>query len=165
MGPKEGGGEALMHSCPLRFICDEQLGRLAKWLRLEGFDTLYECPMEDQRLLSLAQAENRYILTRDRKLSAKTLWDAIVVIENTECPKQLRELKKKISLPKAKPFSRCLICNQLIHTVSKDTIKDLVPDEVYRTYEEFYTCPVCKKVYWKGSHVAASKARLRLLKL
>lgn len=165
MGEKKGGGEALMRSENLRFICDEQLGRLAKWLRLQGFDTLYECPMEDQRLLALAQAENRFILTRDRKLSAKTLWDALAVIENTEYPKQLCELNKKVHLPKAKLFSRCLVCNKTILSVSKDTIKGRVPDEVYRHYEEFYTCPVCKKVYWQGSHVAASKKRLRLLKL
>lgn len=154
-----------MHSGPLRFICDEQLGRLAKWLRLQGFDTLYECPVEDQRLLALAQVENRFILTRDRKLSTKTLWSDLVVIENTEYPKQLLELKKKVHLPKAKPFSRCLVCNETIVSVSKDTIKSRVPDEVYKSYDEFYTCPVCKKVYWQGSHVAASKKRLRLLKL
>ena len=149
----------------LRFICDEQLGRLAKWLRLEGFDTRYECPIDDQRLFLLARNEDRFILTRDRKLSAKTLWDAILVIENTDYSKQLRELKGKMKLPKIKPFTRCLSCNELIASVSKAVIKDRVPAEVCRTYKDFYTCPTCKKVYWQGSHVAASKARLRRLKL
>ena len=81
----------------MRFICDEQLGRLAKWLRIQGFDTLFQCPISDKELIQKAQSENRVILTRDRQLPAKTLWK-VVVIETAQYGDQLKELKKKLKL-------------------------------------------------------------------
>ena len=146
-----------------RFICDEQLGKLAKWLRLEGFDALYECPIDDKKLIFLAQSEQRILLTRDRHLSAKTLWNNIVLIDKTNYADQLRELKQKVKLTKPKPFTRCLDCNLLTVTAAKASVEGRVPKQVYETYQEFYTCLGCRKVFWQGSHVVASRARLRLL--
>ncbi len=145
----------------LRFICDEQLGRLAKWLRLQGFDTLYECPIADSRLIQLAQSEARMILTRDRHLSAKTLWESILLIEATHYGDQLRELREKARLPKTAPFSRCLDCNFEIKSVSKAEVRGKVPEEVYELYGEFYHCPKCRKIFWQGTHVKNSKIRLQ----
>ena len=145
----------------LRFICDEQLGRLAKWLRLQGFDTLFECPIPDSKLIRLAQSEGRILLTRDRDLSAKTLWEAVVPIEATDYTQQLKELRKKLKLPRGRLFSRCLECNELIQPISKAEVQNRVPEEVFRFYKEFYTCPRCKKVFWRGTHVRNSEARLR----
>lgn len=151
---------ANLPSSKLRFICDEQLGRLAKWLRLQGFDTLFECPVEDSKLIRLAQTESRVLLTRDHHLPAKTLWEAVVVLEKSHYADQLGELKKKIKLPEGNPFSRCLECNEPIQSIEKSQVKKQVPQQVYETYENFYTCPYCQKIYWQGSHVQASKARL-----
>jgi len=147
-----------------RFICDEQLGRLAKWLRLQGYDTLYECPVSDARLIQLAQSKERILLTRDRHLPAKTIWPSVVIIEKTNYLEQLRELRKKIKLPRANPFSRCLDCNEEIQEIARINVKNRTPDEVYRTYQDFYTCPGCQKIFWQGSHVRASWARLQRIR-
>lgn len=144
-----------------RFICDEQLGRLAKWLRLQGFDALFECPISDSKLISLAQSGGRILLTRDRNLSRKTLWEAVVLIEETNYTKQLQELRKKVKLPPGRLFSRCLKCNQPIQLIPKPQVKTQVPEEVYGSYNEFYTCPSCRKIFWRGSHVKNSETRLR----
>lgn len=146
---------------PLRFICDEQLGRLAKWLRLQGFDTVFKCPISDAELIHVAQSQERVLLTRDRQLEAKTLWDSVVLIEETHYPKQLNELGRKIRLPKGATFSRCLRCNEPIRAISKGEIKNQVPEEVFHTYDSFYTCPSCHKIFWRGSHVKNTEARLR----
>lgn len=147
-----------------RFICDEQLGRLAKWLRLQGFDTLFECPLEDAKLIRLAQSEGRILLTRDRHLSAKTLFEP-VVIQATHYAEQLRELKKRVKLPRGLLFSRCLDCNQLVRPLPKEKARTRVPVEVYRSYKHFTTCPTCQKIFWRGSHVKMTEARLRRLRL
>ncbi len=147
----------------VRFICDEQLGRLAKWLRLQGFDTRFECPIEDSKLIRLAQSEGRVLLTRDRDLEAKTLWESIVVIEKTSYADQLRELRKKVKLPRGSLFTRCLDCNELIHRLPKGRAEGRVPEEVYKLYREFYACPKCQKIFWRGSHVKNSELRLRRL--
>ncbi|MBI4115815.1 MAG: Mut7-C RNAse domain-containing protein [Candidatus Omnitrophica bacterium] len=146
-----------------RFLCDEQLGRLAKWLRLQGFDTIFQCPISDTELIRRAQLEGRIILTRDKHLADKTLWEAIVLIENKSYKEQLKEVGRKVRLPKSTPFSRCLECNTLIQSIVREEVRGLVPEEVYATYEKFYTCPVCKKIFWQGSHVQNSKKRLRMI--
>ena len=145
----------------IRFICDEQLGRLAKWLRLQGFDTLFECPIPDSKLIGLAQGEGRILLTRDRDLYAKTLWEAVVLIRETNYAKQLGELRGKVKLGSPQPFSRCLECNELIRPLAKVQAKNRIPEEVYRSYNKFYTCPSCEKIFWRGTHVKNSEARLR----
>jgi hypothetical protein len=144
-----------------RFICDEQLGRLAKWLRLQGFDTLFECPIEDSRLIRLAQSEGRVLLTRDHAVEAKTIWDKVLLIEKSGYGEQLRELQKKIRLPRGALFSRCLDCNRLIEPVAKREVQSRVPAPVYAAYSEFYHCPDCEKIFWRGSHVRNSEERLR----
>ena len=144
-----------------RFACDEQLGRLAKWLRLQGFDTLFECPADDSQLIRQAQSEGRVLLTRDRNLEAKTLWPHVIVIEATNYGKQLHELQKKVRLPKGKAFTRCLDCNVRIEPISKEKVEGKVPEEVYKSYSAFYTCPGCRKIFWRGSHVKHSALRLR----
>ena len=148
----------------LRFICDEQLGRLAKWLRLQGFDTLFECPIPDSRLIQLAQNEKRVLLTRDQHIAAKTLWEKVVWIQQTLYGRQLRELNEKLHLPPGKIFTRCLECNVLIENVSKKGIEGQVPDTVYEQHARFYKCPSCRKIFWRGSHVKASEDRLKKLK-
>lgn len=147
----------------LKFICDEQLGRLARWLRLQGFDTRFESPIQDPKLILLAQSEGRILLTRDHHLAAKTLWDAVVVIEEEAYEKQLRELAEKVRLPRAKPFSRCLDCNEAIRPVARSEAVGKVPETVLDSYEKFFGCPGCKKIFWKGTHVKNSEARLRRL--
>ena len=148
----------------IRFICDEQLGRLAKWLRLQGFDTLFECPISDSKLIGLAQGEGRILLTRDRDLYAKTLWEAVVLITETDYAKQLEELRGKVKLRNPQLFSRCLECNELIRFLPKVQARSRVPEEVYRSYKEFYTCASCEKIFWRGTHVKNSEARLRRLR-
>ena len=149
----------------VRFVCDEQLGRLARWLRLQGFDTVYRCPFPDTELLHCAQAEGRILITRDGNLSAKTLFSSIVVIQSTDYQVQLAELRRMVKAGKPRSFSRCLDCNEPIGAVAKEQAKGKVPEEVFKTYQEFYTCPSCRKIFWKGSHVKNSAKRLARLSL
>ncbi len=158
MGP-QASGEVIP-----RFVCDEQLGRLAKWLRLQGFDTIFKCPVENKELIRIAQSEKRFLLTRDSHLPAKTLWEGVVVIEESNYARQMTELRKKIHLPKGKSFSRCLDCNDLIQSVPRAKVEGRVPAEVAQNYDKFYTCPSCSKIFWKGSHVKNSEAALKRLK-
>ena len=149
-----------MKNSPLKFVCDEQLGRLAKWLRLQGFDAVFNCPFPDKELTRLAQSEGRVILTRDRSLYSKTLWEAIVVIEEISYEKQLRELRRKVKLPAIKMFSRCLECNKPVVLIEKQKVESRIPAEIYRNYEKFYTCPSCQKIFWEGTHVKNTQHRL-----
>jgi len=139
------------------------LGRLARWLRLQGYDTLFACPFPDPTLIQLAQSEGRIVLTRDRRLPAKTIWNQVLVLEARDYAKQLVELRKKLRLSRARPFSRCLDCNELIQESRKEEVRGRVPEQVFHSYGRFFTCPKCGKIFWRGSHVKASMERLRRL--
>lgn len=146
-----------------RFTCDEQLGRLARWLRLLGFDALYQCPIDDTTLVKQAITEGRIVLTRDRHLSAKTLWEKVVLIKATDFDRQIAELCRKIPLDRGSPFTRCLDCNELTQPVTGSEVLGRIPSQILETYSNFYSCPNCRKIFWRGTHVKNSLAKLRTL--
>jgi len=154
LGERTPGGEGIV-----KFICDEQLGRLAKWLRIQGCDTVFQCPFPDDRLLRRAHDDKRTLLTRDRSLSSKTLWP-VVFIKAVHFREQIKELRLKVRMPKASLFSRCLRCNTLIRPLPRSKAQDKVPQEVFDSYKEFFICRDCRQIYWKGSHVKNTEARL-----
>lgn len=143
----------------MKFVCDEQLGRLAKWLRIRGFDAFYQCPISDDDLIRRAHSEGRILLTRDQRLSAKTLLK-VVVLKETHYAKQLAELSRKIKLPRSRMFTRCLECNQLLERIGRESARGKVPLEVYNSYKDFFACPSCRKIFWEGTHVRNTERRL-----
>jgi uncharacterized protein with PIN domain len=134
------------------FICDVHLGKLARRLRLLGFDTIYRNDLEDEEIIRIARTDDRIILTRDGEiLSNKTTRsyrpDSIFSDE------QVREVLSVFNLRgQVKPFSRCIKCNGEIIPVDKDSVIALVPPRIGQFMEHFWRCQGCRKIYWQGSH-------------
>lgn len=143
----------------LRFLLDEQLGKLARWLRIIGQDAAYQNAIPDDELLERAAAEGRIILTRDHRLPDRArragLADrvTIVVLAENYPALQLREVfqmyrdRLQVSV-----FSRCPVCNAATIPESKDRVENEVPPFVFATQTEFTRCPQCRRVYWQATH-------------
>jgi len=134
-----------------KFILTDELGRLSKWLRILGYDTVVE---KDRALLAMKSLrEDRIILTRDSKMSRFT-GVRIVKIESDFVEEQLAQVIKELNLQveKERLFSLCVICDEVLSYVGKEAVKDKVPEHVYNSQKIFMKCPKCSKVYWQGSH-------------
>ena len=137
----------------LKFVADVHLGKLARYLRMIGFDTLYENNSEDTELIEISNRENRILLTRDKGILMNSKLTHGSYIYNHNSKKQLAELIKKFQLQKqTKPFSRCIECNGEMKIVSKNSIQHLLNPLTNKYFNEFYMCTNCEKIYWKGSH-------------
>jgi len=136
---------------PPAFIADCHLGKLAKYLRMMGFDTLYFSSIDDNDLIELAQSESRIILTRDRALherkEAPTFY--LQPIDNLE---QLKVLQEHFQIKDYQLSSRCLICNTPLEKISKNKVQEKLPPKVKHYFNEFEICPTCKRIYWHGDH-------------
>jgi hypothetical protein len=145
-----------------RFIADSHLGALARLLRMAGFDTRYENPCLDEEIRRLAGEERRIILTRDRALlMCRTVTHACYV-HAREPHAQFREIVERLQLgSRARPFTLCLHCNLPIAAAEKAQIVDRLPGAIAATYERFWICAGCQRVYWEGSHWARMRDMLR----
>ncbi|MEO0293495.1 MAG: Mut7-C RNAse domain-containing protein [candidate division WOR-3 bacterium] len=131
-----------------KFICDFMLGRLAKWLRLLGFDTSYYRNTNGKTIIHQSKNENRIILTRSKALKEK--YEDAILIESENLFDQLKQVIKFLKIES--PFSRCPVCNELIKKVKKETIKEEVPPYIFEVHHDFKKCPKCNRVFWKGTH-------------
>jgi uncharacterized protein with PIN domain len=151
-----------MDDQPLKLLADGMLGKLAKWLRLLGYDTAYDNVADDHELARLARAESRVLLTRDRDLASRrglrTLLVGSEVLEE-----QVREVQEALGPPPALALSRCAACNTELEQVSPEDIASRVPPYVVRTQTDFRRCPGCGRVYWPGTHVDGMQKRLEWL--
>ena len=131
------------------------LGRLARWLRAVGVDTAYERGIEDDDLLSRCEAESRILLTRDNELAGRG-GDGVEVllVESESTPEQLRQVMESFGLELRDEmlFSRCTHCNTLVEEMPREQARGRVPPFVYESGERFTWCPLCDKVYWRGTH-------------
>jgi len=137
----------------MKFLLTRELGRLSKWLRILGFDTLYTKQMNLSSIFIQALKEDRIILTRNHRICG---WHGqpVVKIEAEELRAQIKEIIQKLNInidPK-RMFTRCLICNLGLVAVSKEELKDRVPEYVFLTQDKFVTCPGCGRVFWQGTH-------------
>lgn len=131
------------------FLCDQNLGRLARWLRIMGFDTELMKAWDDS-VIEKALASGRTFLTRKRSLAGRS---GCIVMESDHVREQAAFLHHAIRLgDKLMPFTRCSICNHQLKYAKPDDVKARVPEYVYATQDEFGECPVCARVYWKGTH-------------
>jgi uncharacterized protein with PIN domain len=137
----------------MKFIADAMLGRLAKWLRLLGFDVLYYPDIDDREVIKISLEQDRTILTRDtRMLKCRGARDA-VFIRSDHLPQQLLDMKDMLALQDSDRGERCVTCNGNLHAVAdKGEVRDFVPDYVYHNFGSFMRCDGCAKVYWEGSH-------------
>jgi hypothetical protein len=130
------------------------LGKLARELRMLGYDTVYYRGENTYPMIKLAREEGRVVLTRNTKLVPKRPEDRIVRVTEDNPVLQLKELKQKkvISLNKENLFSRCLLCNTLLDKISREEAEGKIPDFIFYQGKEFSRCPQCLKIYWQGSH-------------
>ena len=136
-----------------RFILDVHLGRLAKLLRMLGFDTLYSNSYDDSSLSRISRDQRRIILTRDRELLKRSVITHGYCLRSDQPMEQLLEVLKRFDLSeKVRPFSRCLRCNSVLLPIDAEKAAASVPEYVARFYDRFKTCPDCGRIYWQGSH-------------
>jgi len=150
----------------MRFVADRMLGKLAKGLRMLGYDTVYYRGEGAYPLIKLAREQDRVILTRNSKLLPKRPEDRIHRIMEDKPSLQLKELIQKeiIFLNEKTLFSRCLLCNILLNEITREEAEGKVPDFIFFQQKKFFRCPQCLKIYWQGSHQDHMLKRIEQLK-
>ena len=138
-----------------RFVLDVHLGRLAAYLRMLGFDSLYRNDYPDRELARVSADEERILLTRDRELLKRAVVTRGYYVRSTNPRQQLVEVLRRFDLfNSTAPFARCLACNGLLLPATLDAVRDGLPPRIRETHREFLRCEACARVYWKGSHYA-----------
>jgi len=127
------------------------LGRLARWLRILGYDTGFDSGADDWALLRRARAENRLLLTRDRQLAARRGVSALL-IESEELAAQVRQVVTAVGPSPEGAFTRCPVCNGRLTPLSREEARERVPPHVHCTQQVFRLCTECDRVYWRGTH-------------
>src|SRR5438067_481118 len=144
-----------------RFIADAHLGGLARFLRMAGFDTLYDNRCSDGDILSLAQSQGRIILTRDRALLMCRDVTHGCYVHALEPRAQFRELAERLQLASSvRPFTLCLHCNLPLAAIDAAEASNRVPPAIAGSYDRFRVCPGCQRIYWEGSHWKRMRAFL-----
>ena len=140
----------------VRFIVDANVGKLARWLRMLGYDTLYFNDIDDGELVKIGLKEKRTIITRDTQIMLRRVVTdgkvRAVLITDDDPKHQFRYLVNEFKLNRSRQFTRCLECNEVLVRRDRDEVKDLVPPYVFQTQTQYYQCPVCERVYWRATH-------------
>jgi len=146
----------------VKFIADAMLGRLARWLRFLGFDTVYFSGISDGRLIRIALEHGRTILTRDTRLVKVKGLKSYLLIASDEPFQQLLETISTFKLTQFQLFSRCVTCNGKLGKIrDKSEVKDSVPEYVFLHYNVFQKCADCGKIYWEGTHPRKFREEVR----
>jgi uncharacterized protein with PIN domain len=145
-----------------RFICDEMLGRLARWLRAAGYDAEDVSPgASDREVIARAVADDRLVLTRDRKfLEFRGAATKVFLVVSGDVEVQAREIAAALGIDWLRaPFSRCLVDNGLLLPAPKDDLQRL-PEGRLDIADPIMTCPACGRLYWSGGHVRRMRSKL-----
>lgn len=146
------------------FILDVHLGKLARWLRLLGFDTLYRNDYSDHEIVGTAAAQGRFILTCDIRLLMHGEVRGGRWIRERQPRRQLEEAVGRLSLRSlVAPFTRCMLCNGLLEPASRNEVRNRVPPMAAELYDLFARCTGCGKVYWEGSHMGGMQSLIDLV--
>ena len=145
-----------------RFVADRMLGKLARWLRVLGYDTEYLGGAGDEAIRR-GLDEGRVFLTRNRRARPWLKFGRVVMIKADDPREQLQEVVRQLRLPLAPEalLNRCLRCNRPLVTVGKEEVRGDVPDYIWQTHAEFRRCHGCRRVYWSGSHAENMRHRLK----
>jgi uncharacterized protein with PIN domain len=152
---------------PLRqpkFIIDDNVARLCQFMRMLGFDTSYHKGIADASIARISVQEQRIVLSRDKGLLKRREVTHGLYIRSTRPQEQAREVVDRLQLQSlCQPFTRCLLCNQQLLPLpeGEQELRRQIPADVLEWRDEFFLCPVCEKVYWKGSHFEAMNELIR----
>lgn len=140
-----------------RFIVDHNVGKLARYLRMMGYDTLFYKGGDDSGLVATALAENRVILTRDRGIMERRLVTTgrlkAILLETERPEEQICQVMRALKLEsRHRPFSLCLEDNQPLEERSREQVEGRVPPYVFKTQDYYMECPACRRIYWRGTH-------------
>ncbi len=149
----------------LKFIVDNNVGKLTKWLRIMGYDALFFDGKNDSRMVAIALAEGRVILTKDTQIMKRRVVTSgqlkAILIKNDEPEQQMHQVIDTLNLDcQFRPFALCLECNQPLLERSREQVKDLVPPYVFQTQSQYMECPACHRIYWRGTHWQAMTRKL-----
>jgi uncharacterized protein len=144
----------------VKFIADVMVGKLARWLRVLGFDVAYSNNYADDEIIQTAETEDRVILTRDTGLTKRRTKTRCLLVSSGNHKEQIRQVIDEFGLKDFNVFSRCLECNALLEAVDKEDVFERIPPFVYLTQNRFAICPLCKRVYWHGTHANNMLSRI-----
>ena len=152
----------------LKFIVDYNVGKLAKWLRMMGYDSVLFTGEDDSRMIVIALRQERVILTRDTQIMKRGVVTSgrvkAILIESEDPGQQMQQVIESLNLDcQFRPFTICLECNQPLRETGKEQVKDLVPPYVFQTQDYFMECPACHRIYWQGTHWQAMTRKLEQL--
>lgn len=152
----------------IKFVVDNNVGKLAKWLRIMGYDATLFSGDDDGRMVKVALAQNRVILTKDREVMKRRLVTSgklkAILIRSDDVEAQLRQVVEALNLDyHFSPFSICLECNLRLVEKDKGTVQELVPPYVFKSQREYMECPSCHRIYWRGTHWQAMNRELEKL--
>jgi uncharacterized protein with PIN domain len=140
------------------------LGKLAKWLKILGFDAVFFSKIEDEELIAIAEKETRILLTRDTGMINRARGSSTLFIESENWREQVKQVLNHFDLwGDVKPNSRCLECNYPLKEISKNRAKNLVTPFVYKTADTFALCPSCERVFWRGTHFKDMEFKIKAL--
>jgi uncharacterized protein with PIN domain len=137
------------HDLP-RFVADVMVGKLARWLRMLGYDVLYSNRFKDDEIRRIADAEDRIVLTRDVELHQRARNSMLIADDHYES--QVRQVVASLELQQFFPFTRCAECNTPLVETDRESVFVKIPPYVYLTQKHFAWCPSCDRVYWRGTH-------------
>lgn len=150
----------------IKFIADNNVSKLARWLRLIGYDTLLFREKDDGQMIKIALSENRVILTKDTQFIKRRLVTngtlRTIHITQDDPKLQVQEVVRTLNLNyHFKPFSLCLECNQVLIARGKEDVKSLIPAHVFETQTQYTECSTCHRIYWPGTHWQAMVKKLQ----
>ena len=145
-----------------KFVADHMLGSLARWLRMMGYDTVYDKRLDDPMIAAMAREQGRFVLTRDKELAKEP---GAFFVEADDLDEQLKAVGQKFVLKFNEEGIRCSSCNGELADLPKEQAKPDVPEGAYSGNEKFWRCTKCGKVYWKGTHWRGIMDRLGKLSL
>ena len=153
----------------LKFIVDNNVGKLAKWLRMMGYDTLLFSGSDDWEMVRTALDEGRAILTRDTQVMRRGVIASgrlkAVFIQSEEPEQQIQQVIETLDLDwQFRPFTICLECNQLLEERTGKQVQDRVPPYVFKTQSQYVECPACHRIYWRGTHWQSMTGKLGKIK-
>jgi uncharacterized protein with PIN domain len=151
-----------------RFIVDHNVGKLAKWLRMMGYDSLFFKGSDDSDMVKHALSEGRIILTRDTEIMKRRVVTngqlRVVLIESEESELQMQQIIETLHLDCGfRPFTLCLECNKPLIERNPEEVRERIPPYVYKTQQQYMECPSCRRIYWRGTHWKAMMKMLQRL--